>query len=206
METNVYGNMTKYIESLQSVSLNPKHDISELLKMLHSMHHTIENIHGHEQAAKIVTAMASITIAYFKKDSIANNLITKLGTTTRKNSLAAEFAGTFRGVWEWELSDVNNFIVELERMKLLPKEAFDLGDEENVEIVNKKLLGIIPYKQTRKQKTHHYLTGADLRKHFGATGGDITKEVFTKYIPMALVAMTIAMMMKALKEQSDKKH
>lgn len=204
VETNVYGTMNKYIEALQSVALNPKHDTSELLKMLHTMHHTVEGIHGHDQAAKIVTAMASITIAYFKKDSIAKNLFTQLGTVSRKNSLAAEFAGTFRGVWEWDNGDVDNFIFQLERMKLLPKEALDLGDESMVEIVNKKLFGIIPYKQTKKQEAHHYLTGKDLRENFGATKGDIALEVINRWVPLALAAMMYTLMTKALKENEKK--
>ncbi len=232
VESNVYGTMTKYIESLQPISLDPKHDTSELVKMLHTMHHTIEGIHGHEQAAKIVTAMASMTIAYFKKDSIAKNLFTQIGTVSRKNSLAAEFAGTFRGVWEWDNGDVDNFIFQLERMKLLPKEALDLGDESLVTIENKKLLGIIPYKRTvramelnsdgnpvmedkkflglipyksavRKEQ-HHYLSGQDLRKNFGATKADLAMEIVNRWVPLALAAIMYTLMTKAFKENEKK--
>jgi len=205
VESNVYGTMTKYIESLQPISLDPKHDTSELVKMLHTMHHTIEGIHGHEQAAKIVTAMASITIAYFKKDSIAKNTFTKLGTIGRVNSLAAEFSGTFKGVWEWETADVDNFIFELERANLLPKAAFDLGGEGDVEIENKKFLGLFPYKKTTSQKSHGYLTGPDLRRHFGATKKDQGLEILNKYVPIFLAAMLYTFISKAAKEATEKK-
>ncbi len=205
VETVVYSKMVEYINSLQAISLDPKHDIHKMLHTLHEMHETIESIHGHDRAGQIVASMASLTIAYFKKDSMAKNWLTKAGTIGRPNSLAAEFAGTFRGVWEWEVAEIDNFIFELERMKLLPKDALDLGIESDVVIQDKKFLGIIPYKKTVSQQRHHYLTGKDLRESFGATHGDMTSEFLAKFIPAALGYMIFAAISKALKEESGKK-
>lgn len=204
VETVVYGKMVEYINGLQAVSLDPKHDIHKMLHSLHEMHETIEGIHGHDRAGQIVASMASLTIAYFKKDTIAKNWLTRIGTVGRPNSLAAEFAGTFRGVWEWELGDIDAFITELERMKLLPKDALDLGLEGDVEIVDKKFLGVIPYKSTKKQETHPYLTGKDLRESFGASKDDIRKEIWTRYLPVAMFAVMYTLLSKAWKADEKK--
>lgn len=176
-----------------------------MVHTLHEMHHVIEGIHGHEKAGQLVASMASLTIAYFKKDSMAKNWLTKIGSIGRPNSLAAEFAGTFRGVWEWEVGEIDSFITELERMKLLPKDDFDLGIEDDVEIVDKKFLGLVPYKKTVRQNRHGYLTGKDLRESFGATHGDISTEFLAKFIPAALGFMIWTAISKALKEESGKK-
>ena len=205
VETKVYAKIVEYINELQPLSLDSKHDIHKIVHTLHEMHHVIEGIHGHEKAGQLVASMASLTIAYFKKDSMAKNWLTKVGSIGRPNSLAAEFAGTFRGVWEWEVGEIDSFITELERMKLLPKDDFDLGIEDDVEIVDKKFLGLVPYKKTVRQNRHGYLTGKDLRESFGATHGDISTEFIAKFIPMALGFMMWTAISKALKEESGKK-
>jgi len=206
VETEVYGAMTKYIDMLQPLSLDPKHDIHKLIETLELMHTAIDQIHGHTEAARVVTAMASLTIAYFKKDTFAKNVLTKAFSVGRTNSLAAEFAGKFSGVWEWELPEIDNFISQLERRKLLPKEALNLADEGVVKISDKKFLGIIPYKKTSREKSEHaYMTGKELRKNFGGSAKDIGIEMASKYLPLFLIFMLYTLITKALKETQDKK-
>jgi len=207
IETVVYKGMKDFLSALHPVSISGNHDLSPLIKHLHEMHHALEGVHGHSIATKVVHHMAGMAIAYFKKDALAKNIFTRPLTVGRPNSLAAEFAGTFRGVWEWDVADVDSFITTLERERLLPKNGpFDLGFQMHdvPEVEKKKFLGFT-YNSKIKRAAEKMETGDSLRKDFGATHVDKTMEAMSKIIPAVLAFMLYSALTKALKSESDKK-
>ncbi|MGB3019920.1 MAG: hypothetical protein WBB58_01745, partial [Microgenomates group bacterium] len=145
IEMKVTHNLKAFMGSLHHVSIDPNHDFSPLVKHIKEMKDTIESVHGHELAGRIAQYTSTLTVAYFKKDDVARNWRTKLGTIDRANSLAAEFAGTHLGVWEWEVADVANFVTVLERERIVAKMgAYDLSYQGSTvpDIEEKKFLGV----------------------------------------------------------------
>lgn len=206
IEMKVTHNLKAFMGSLHHVSIDPKHDFSPLIKHIKEMKDTIESIHGHDLAGRIAQYMSTLAVAYFKKDDIAINWRTKLGTFDRVNSLAAEFAGTHRGVWEWEVSDIDAFVTSLERERIVAKNgAYDLAYQGSKvpEIQEKKFLGV----KWHKIKHHEegFESGKSLRQKLGATKADISKDMLTRTLPLVLAFMAYTIMMKAFKTQSDKK-
>lgn len=208
IETIVYKGMKDFLSALHPVSISANHDFSPLVKSLHEMKHALESVHGHGIATKVAHHMAGLAIAYFKKDALAKNIFTKVLTTGKPNSLAAEFAGTYRGVWEWEVADVDNFITTLERDRILPKNGpFDLGFQQHAvpEIEKRRILGI-PFGSKIKRQAEKMETGDSLRKDFGATKKDIALEYINKFLPALLAFAVYSAISKTLKEEGDKKH
>ena len=206
IEMKVTHNLKAFMGSLHHVSIDPKHDFSPLVKHIKEMKETLESIHGHEMAGRIAQYMSTLTVAYFKKDDVAINWRTKLGTVDRTNSLAAEFAGTHRGVWEWEVADVDAFVTSLERERIVAKNgALDLAYQGAVvpEVEEKNFLGIKWHKI--KHHDEGFESGKSLRQKLGATKADITKDMLTRTLPIVLAFMAYTIMMKALKAQNDKK-
>lgn len=205
IEMKVTHNLKSFMGSLHHVSIDPKHDFSPLVKHIKEMKETIESIHGHEMAGRIAQYMSTLTVAYFKKDDIARSWITKLGTIDRANSMAAEFAGKFTGVWEWDVKEVDAFITTLERERIVGKNgAFDLSYQgANVpDVEEKSFLGVKWHKIN-----HHdegFVAGKSLRDQLGATKGDIRKEILTKYLPLAMIGIMYTLMQKAWKTDEKK--
>lgn len=208
IETKVTHNLKAFMASLHHVSIDPKHDFHPLIKNIAEMKATLESIHGHTIAARVTQYMATMTVAYFKKDDVARNWRTKALTIGRPNSLAAEFAGTFRGVWEWDVAEVSNFLTALERERIVAKNgSFDLSYQAGHGLPDTKKKSFLGVKwHDIEHDAEGFQTGKSLRDMLGANGGDVTKEILTKYLPLAIAAMIYSIMMKAMKEQSDKKH
>jgi len=206
IEMKVTHNLKAFMGSLHHVSIDPKHDFSPLIKHIKEMKDTLESIHGHELAGRMAQYMSTLTVAYFKKDDVAINWRTKLGTINRANSLAAEFAGTHRGVWEWEVSDVDAFVTALEQQRIVAKNgSYDLAYQGSSvpEVVEKKFLGVKWHKI--KHHDEDFVAGKSLRQHLGATKKDIAKEVVTRYLPLMMIGIMYTLMSKALKESNGKK-
>lgn len=208
IETKVTHNLKAFMAGLHHVSIDPRHDFSPLVKNIAEMKATLESIHGHAVAARVAQYMATMTVAYFKKDDVARNWRTKAFTIDRPNSLAAEFAGTHRGVWEWNVAEVSNFLTALERERIVAKNgSYDLSYQMGHGAPKHKKKSFLGVKwDDVEHDAEGFQTGKTLRDMLGANGGDITKEILTKYLPLAIAAMIYSIMMKALKEQTDKKH
>lgn len=206
IETKVTQNLKAFMGSLHHVSIDPKHDFSPLVKHIKEMKETLESIHGHAVAGKVAQYMSTLAVTYFKKDDVARNWRTKLGTIGRPNSLAAEFAGTFTGVWEWDVAEVANFITVLERERIVAKAgAYDLSYQGHdvPEVHKKSFMGVKWSKIVHNDEG--FVAGKSLREQLGATKGDITKEIITKYLPLAMLGIMYTLMAKAFKETNDKK-
>lgn len=205
IETKVTHNLKAFMGSLHHVSLDPKHDFSPLVKHIKEMKDTIESIHGHTLAGRIAQYMTTLTVAYFKKDDIARDWRTKLLAVGRPNSLAAEFAGTFRGVWEWEVADIDTFLTTLERERILAKDgAYDLS-YQGLHVPDLKKRNFLGVKwHDIKHDDEGFVYGKTVRQKVGATKADITKEIITKYLPLAMVGIMYTLMQKAWKTDEKK--
>lgn len=196
-----------YFEKLKHAATDGKHDFSALVHDIAVAKEQLEVDIDPEHALKIAHHMAALTISFFKKDTLARMLITKPFMIGRKNSLAAEFAGTNRGVWEWNVREVDFFISALESQYVLPKEPFEAGKPPKMEIKEFKiplpLLDKLAFKyKVRKPDLEFF--GGRLRKEFGASGGHIAVEMLNTYIPIALMFIIGTYIAKALKEAEGK--
>lgn len=207
IDQHVSGQIQAYFDLLEQTALDPKHDMSELIKRLKDMKYTIDQIHTIDASTQLAYRIASMTIAYFKKDTLAKNIFTKWFRTGRKNSLAAEFTGAYRGVWEWEVADIDNFMVELERWNILPKERFDKMKAEvkprvtlPFKIFGRKEFG----KKVTYEPTFKYY-GKTLREQFGATKKHIILEMMNKYLPLVLLYVMAQAIARAFKEELGEK-
>lgn len=198
VETEVVGQMQSYFDLLQKVAVDPNRDISKMVEILKHMSDNLAMIHGPAEAAKFAYRMSAMTIAYFKKDTLARNIFTKWFRIGKKNSLAAEFTGAYRGVWEWEVSDIDSFITELERNLVLRKEPIELSKIPKFKDV--KFLGIkIGRKPIHEPNFQYY--GKTLREKFGATKKHIALELMNKYLPILLIFLILQSIRKAGKEE-----
>ena len=173
--------------------------------MLLKIRTQISILHGDAEAWKRASWLVGATINWFRKDSMGKAFWGLLGIG-RKNSLAAEFAGTFRGVWEWENHDIDRFIVECERQRIIPKDELLLQKPPEIVPETNPLLKLFGKKY--KKFTHYdknlakdILTGKKARELYGAKYSDIIKEYFWKFLPIALAIILYASISKAFKEE-----
>lgn len=202
IEQHFSDKLQGYLDSLHATSINPQHDLSKILESLQEMKSTYEALHGPQTGFEIAHHLVGFTIAYFKKDTVAKNIfirVSRLGRG-RPNSIAAEVAGTFRGVWEWENTDIDNFIVELERRRIVPKGAHELKKAPEVER-RKPLFGFIPMGYKVKYDPTIEITGKRLREDFGATKWNITTEFVSKYLPLIMMFILFQAIARAAKEE-----
>ncbi len=205
MEQRFTDNIQGYLNQLHQTSINPNHDISELIKILAEAKQVVEEVNGPKTAFKLMHDLGGMTIAYFKKDSIAKNFLGRLTRKGRRNSLAAEFAGTYRGVWEWETKDIDHFITEMERQRLIPKEPFELNKPPELEPREIKIPGFnkkirLGFRKIKYDPEIEFY-GKRMRKDFGATKLAIAWELIQKYLPITVAIILILQLSKAFKEE-----
>lgn len=200
-----------YFEKLKDVATNGKHDFSELVHDIETAKQQIMIDIDPEYAHKLAHHMSALTISFFKKDTIARNRLTNmLFSHNRKNSLAAEFTGLSRGVWEWEVREIADFINALEARHVLPTEPYKVGKPPEYE---KKQVGIpIPFTKkkiplfnymARKPDTEWY--GGKLRKEFGGSNVHIALELLNKFLPILIAYVLYKYISEAIKESEGKK-
>ncbi len=202
LEQHVTDKLQGFLDTLHAVSLDPQHDISKIVDNLQEMKSTFEALHGNLVAFEKMHDFAGLTIAYFKKDTAAKNWVGRLTRFGRYNSIAAEVAGTFRGVWEWEAGEIDNFVVELERRRIVPKGLHELSIKNMPEVERRKKFFGIPmgYKITYDPKFEE-LTGKKMRKDFGGSKWDIASEILNKYIPLVMLFILVQAILRAGKEE-----
>ncbi len=199
IEQKVSEQVASYIESLRDISIDPKHDMGPLIKTLSEMRTQISILHGDATAWKQTSYLVGMTINYFRKDSQGKGILGFVNMD-RKNSIAAEVVGTHRGVWEWENPEIHKFIVECERQGIIPKDHHELKTPQEYE--EKSFFGI-KYKKIKENA--EVITGQDARKKFGATYGDITKDIMFRYLPIIFLFYIWRMLSAAAKEESGNK-
>lgn len=219
VETNVFGPLKEWLGALRSVAVDEKHDVSPLITSIAKMRTELVGIHGMELGNKIAHHMATMTIAFFMQDAHARNLIGPLFGMGKKHSLAAEFVGTGREVWEWDVSDADKFIVALERKGVLPKEGYDLKTEKShtkedivaeqkpvqitIPFTGKKITVIPGFKVKFGEKARdpdNQWSSHNLRKDMGVQWGNNFKEIMSKYAIIAIIALLYKFISDSLKE------
>lgn len=206
-ETNVQKPLLDLMTTLGQVAIDSKHDISKLIAPLEQIRNQMRDMHGPEVSQKAVYELAALVISYFKKDTMARTPGWKWFGFGASHSLAARFAGTNREVWEWDVQDIDNFIVELERRHIFPKDNFNLLKHPTHVNIGFKIFG--------KDMTlaHLNLPGSEfewsskrLRDDFGASTGHIWTELGTKYLPIIFFIWFIKNLQESLKEfQGERK-
>jgi len=196
VETEIVTLIKQYPQLLRQVGANGKQDFGEIVDALDKVKETMNKMAGGtSQPTEMVGHLAAVTIAYFKKDTVARNIFTKLFVVGGPSSLAAEFAGTGRGVWEWEVSDIHKFIAALEARRVIPKRPTELGEIKVEEVPRKylgKRLGKRFAKKNVKREAIIGYSGGQLRKDFGAQGKHIFMEILNKYVPLVLAIILMA--------------
>lgn len=206
-ETVVFEGIKKYINLLGETATNGKKSYEELVGEIFKIKEAVEGSISKEWGQKLAYNLATMTIAYFRRDAAANNLLTGAFRIGERNSLAAEFAKYGGAVWEWDVPEIDSFITALETKNILPAEPYllskDPSDPKNyteneVKIFGKKLFG---YK-VRKPDYDFY--GGKLRDQVGANNKDKLLQVITKWIPIFLLIAFILAIKKALDEGKGK--
>jgi len=212
IEDKVSNTFADYWVKLKTVSVDGKKDFHSLVHDIEVAKEQLEVDVGPPHAEKIAHHMAAVTIAYFKKDTVGRNIFTRalLLGAGRKYSIAAEFAGTNRGVWEWEVNDIANFINTLEAQSVLPKDANEAGMPVEYETKNMEIK--VPFRKepiTLPFKTKQIVQerkwyGGKLREDFGATNSHIAVEFANKYLPIIAGVALFMYIKEAMEEASGK--
>ena len=209
-ETIAFAEIQKIMQSLRPISLDGKHDFGSLIESIEKVKIDIESRINKELAHKVASHMASIVISYFKKDTVARNLFTKFFVMGQKHSLAAEFAGQFSNVWEWDVGEIDKFVFELGRRRIIPREPYDLSKGpiyEEKEVEN-NFLGKLLGKKTKKIRVkrapdYEYYEGK-FRKDFGATWTHKIWEMANTILPLLALFILWKWISEAFKETEGK--
>lgn len=201
-EKEMQKHLKEYGELLRQTAIGEDRDMSKLIASLFETQRFIERIHGKAYSYEIAHHLAMVTIHYFKKDTAARAFGRKWFRFGKFNSLAARISGTFRGVWEWEVADIDNYIVELERQSILPKFPYDLSIPPKKE--TKHFLGLIPYQKEIRDAEYDYY-GRKLRETSGATAKHKTLEFINKYVPLILLFIIFSQLQRAFQEEYGEK-
>jgi len=201
-ETDVFGELQKILQSLHPIAVGEKHDFMPFVESLAKIQQTIGNRIDKGYSHKVVGQLAGMIIAYYKKDTRARNLWTKLFSYNRKNSLAAEFAGSWSNVWEWDVGDIDKFMFELGRRRILPNEPYDLNNGPGESLVpvtipftNIKLFD----RKVKRAPDYEYYTGK-VRKDFGASKINKVWEMVNTALPLFLIFLLWRFMKDAFGE------
>ncbi len=205
METNVVPWIINMPRLLNQIATSGKHDFAPIIEYLQKAQDTITQVHGTGEDFKYAYKIASMVIQYFKKDSMAKPLF-GLFRIGKKNSIAAEYAGRSTAVWEWDARDIDRFIVALESVNLIPKEAYDktVGpkyDDRYITLFGRP----IKFGKKMRPDSFHEFTAQRLRKEFGGTYGNMALDIFWQLGPAVLVFLLWKYFQDSLEESSGKK-
>lgn len=206
-ESEVFKAITEIVNQLQPISVAPegKRDFMPFVQAIKKVQETIQGRINQDVAMKTSYHLASMVIAYFKKDTSARNLVTRWFNLGEKHSLAAEFAGGFTNVWEWDVGTIDKFIFELARIDAIARDPYDMAKGDpmvdkyhfNFKIRGKEIkLG----KYKAKRKPDFEFSEAKLRRDFGADGLHIGLEMLNTVIPLILLYLLWKALSEAFKE------
>ena len=219
VEKNVAGEIMKLPATLNQMAIDGKHDFSPVLEICEKVYKSMEGIINPDYANHLVHHIAALTIQYYKKDTRARWAYGLFGLG-KKCSLAAERAGGFSRVWEWDSTDIDRFCVALESRSILPREPYNPSNPKpaytpvyiNVPFINRavklpdkiKLFGKeIPL--FRKRKPDFEWSIKNLRDKFGGNWKDIGFDYINKYLPLIIAWLLWKYIQDAQKEAEGKK-
>ncbi len=212
LEQSLIKGVLNYPELLSHVASSGKGSFGEIIEVLDKARLALSSVHGDAYAYQVMEHMAALTIAYFKKDTIAKPLFGVMGMG-RRNSMAAEWAGRSTAVWEWDVRDIDNFIVALETHRILPKQPYDTAKSgaTHIDMVHRYIK--LPWKKEpvalpstfdmRKPDYNWY--SMRLRKESGADMKQIAWESIYSLSPYLIAFILWKFMSDALKDMGGKK-
>lgn len=220
----VFKNISNLLQMLNPIAISPERKMDELIKAIGSIQHQVEISINKETSYKVAYQLSTMVINYYKKDTVGRNLLTKYFSNDY-HSLAARFAGQNKGVWEWEAREIDQFIIGLEQLRILPTEPYDMVAVKYKEIPVIKLFGKTFYKRIgvdpdqivetpfkifgitlgkiRQIKGDFEYYGAKLRREQGAAGINIAFEVINRYLPIFLIFVLYEFLKKALEKKKQ---
>lgn len=205
IEKNVSNSILQLFTTIRQTSIDGKKDFSEIVKLIGKAQEQMDAFHGREASQKLAHHMAAVSIAFFKKDTAARELLGIFGTGKR-NSLAAEFAGRSGAVWEWDSREIDAFCTTLETAHILPKIPYEIQKTPTYEpvmwevpILKKKIK--LPFERKKPDYTYY---GNRLRKEFGGDWKSKSYDLINKYIPIFLAVLLYYYIQKSFKEWFEK--
>ncbi len=209
-EANVSKVISDYFSKIRGVSVAGKNDYMTLINEIKKVKDTIEGIIGLDYAEKISHYLGAFTIQFFKKDTLARALGGNILKAGERTSIAAEFAGAGRGVWEWGAAEINTFITLLEQQQVLYKDPINRNIDAvpnyekvpvEINLFGKKIkLG----EYTKRKRDYEYY-GGRLRKEFGGGWKDIAFDMTVQYLPLLTILLLIKYIKDAFEEAEGKK-
>ncbi len=206
VETHIVNPILNFPKLLHTIATSGKNDMSEVIKMLAKMKEVMSNVQGPEDANRIVRHLALMTISYFRKDTAAKRFVGAAGLGTL-NSLAAEFARSSVGVVEWDSTDIDKFITQLELKRILPREGFELHKEmeyEPIYIKNPFTGEPIKTPLTRRKRDLQE-TSVKLRNESGGKLYNILSDIWWKYGPIMVATILYFYIKNAFEKTFGKK-
>ncbi|MDO8498079.1 MAG: hypothetical protein Q7S61_06075, partial [bacterium] len=195
---------------LQKTALSGKKDFNEIVNLIGGVKTTLEAYASNDYAQKVAHHLAAVTMSYFKKDTLAKGLL-GIFNAEEKHSLAAEFAGTSNGVWEWDSIDIDRFCDALDRhpSRILPKQPYNPSKKPDFEptYITNPLNGELvklPDQFNHRKKDYEWFTNK-LRNEFGGAVKGRIYDLVGGYIPIALVGLFLFYMFKAFKDWTEQK-
>jgi hypothetical protein len=142
-----------------------------------------------------------MAISYFRKDAVADNLLTKIFSVGRVNSLAAEYAGFGVPVWEFGIKEVDAFVNALVLAEALPRHPYEATKTKpDIEKRTFSLLGKKLFTYTVRKPDYEYYEGK-LRKSVGATLKQLAVfELAGNTLPIFIILLIFLAIKKGLDE------
>jgi hypothetical protein len=124
VEEKITKPLGEMVKRLKDMAINGKQDFGPIIEIIDSAYRAMEGIIAPDYANELASKLASMTIMYMKKDTRAR-AFGGLFAMGRKNSMAAETAGTSNGIWEWDSAEIDRFVLALESRGLIPNSPYN---------------------------------------------------------------------------------
>ena len=202
-ETQVITPLIEYWDLLGKVATLPKdkRSFEPFIEKLETINKALESIHEKMYAVKVIDELASMTVAYFRKDSMARHPLGYLLRLGQPNSMAAEM-NPRANVWEWSASDGRNYDLALRQAELLPRYPRDLWLKPPEITQGKGFLGVVPYKNTVYKAATKYWSTPFLER-IGSSNKQVAWEVLNWVLPIVLAYILYQQIKQAAKEQQQ---
>src|SRR3989344_867094 len=209
IEQKVVGNIFKLDETLRTMAGDGKQDFEPLVQILYEIKNALEEIHGADYAQKVAHHIALAAIHFFKKDTIARNIITKGFVVGQPHSVAAEIlGGEFSNIWEWDVGVIDKLCFRLRQLQILPQKPYDstkgefeMKKEEITDIFGRKKT--IEHKVRRKPDFIWYEGSA--RRDAGVQIKHKVWEIANSVLPLLAIWLLWQYISKAFKEFGGQK-
>ncbi len=213
-EKSVSDTIGGWLSLLKKTAAHPG-DMSKLGEGLKTVQRGLAETTNSERGYNVVHFLAQQAVTYFKKDTAARNIFTQFFRIGKKNSIAAEALGPAltREVWEWEVSDIRQFALMLEKDGALSKDGRAYEKTPNTYKMD-RIIHIpgtnIHFKAGKKHgiKPDYDFSTKDLLKKSGGTYRHVVYEMLNKYIPLFVALLLYQYIRKAFEESTgeEQKH